>query len=480
VADDGNVLFRGTQVDRSPTHSPSRRTFLVASASGLAGLPVTEAARPTTPGGKAKSTILFFLCGGASQIDTWDMKPNAPAEIRGAFKPIATSAPGVRLCEHLPLLAQQMHHMAAVNSVDGTDPTNSHLAYYYHLTGHSLDSSFVAMGGERRQQSGDWPFMGSVVSAKRRPHAFLPNAISLPWIPEGPPDIRAGQFAGRLGIQHDPLYVFGSLENPTKFQAPALVLDASTGPKLIEQRRAVLQQLDRSRRGLDDFAAARTWQRQQERAYSLLTSARTHEAFDLGRESAKLRGRYGATVNGMGLLLARRLVEAGVPFITVYWMPDKVAAEKHKCASAGGWDTHGNNFHCLKELLLPEFDRCFSALIEDLSSRGLLDSTTVLVTSEMGRKPRIGDPRSGGVSGAGRDHWTYCMTDLLAGGGIRGGRTYGSSDRHGEYPADRRVTPADIVKTVYHAMGVDDLQTTDNQGRPYGLLDDGDAILDLF
>src|SRR5439155_12040970 len=135
------------------------------------------------------STILFFLCGGASHIDTWDMKPDGPAEIRGAFQPISTSAPGVRLCEHLPLVATQAHHLAVVNSVDGTDPTNSHLAYYYHLTGHTLAPSFVTMGGARRQQAGDWPLMGSVVAARWRSQPLLPSPVSLPWVPEGPPDI---------------------------------------------------------------------------------------------------------------------------------------------------------------------------------------------------------------------------------------------------------------------------------------------------
>jgi len=318
------------------------------------------------------------------------------------------------------------------------------------------------------------------VAARLRSQQLLPGAISLPWVPEGPPDIRAGQFAGRLGVEHDPVYLLGSQEHPLKFQAPALVLEGSMTPQQLQERRALLRQVDQSRRDLDRFAATRTWQRHQERAYSLLTSSRTTVAFDLGREPASLRGRYGETVNGMSLLLARRLVEVGVPFVTVYWMPNKQAAEEHKCSSAGGWDTHGNNFHCLKELLLPEFDRAFSALLEDLANRGLLETTLVLVTSEMGRQPRIGDPRSGGASGAGRDHWTYCMTDLLAGGGIRGGRTYGTSDRYGEHPADRRVTPADIVKTVYHAMGIHDLQALDNQNRPYHLLDEGMPIVELF
>jgi uncharacterized protein (DUF1501 family) len=180
----------------------------------------------------------------------------------------------------------------------------------------------------------------------------------------------------------------------------------------------------------------------------------------------------------MSLLLARRLVEAGVPFITVFWMENEQIADK--CKSGGGWDTHGNNFNCLKDNLLPEFDRGFSALIADLSDRGLLAETLLLVTSEMGRQPKIGDPRSGGTSGAGRDHWTHCLTDVLAGGGIRGGQTYGASDRFAEYPADNPVTPADVTKTVYHAMGIHDLDAFDKDGRRYDLLAEGEPIAALL
>jgi uncharacterized protein (DUF1501 family) len=247
--------------------------------------------------------------------------------------------------------------------------------------------------------------------------------------------------------------------------------------RLVE-RRGLLKTIDEARRDFDNFSGPQVWQRQQERAASLLLSARTTKAFEVASEPASLRERYGQTVNGMSLLLARRLVEAGVPFITVFWKENEAIA--NKCKSAGGWDTHGNNFNCLKEHLLPEFDRGFSALIEDLAERSLLDQTLVLVTSEMGRTPKIGDPRSGGVSGAGRDHWTHCLTNVMAGGGIRGGQTYGASDRLGEYPADKPLTPADIAKTVYHAMGVTNLEATDPTGRPYNLLAEGNPIVDLF
>jgi len=464
-----------------------RRQFLVASSLGFAGLsfgrPVCGAPsdRAATGRATAKSTILFFLSGGASHVDMWDMKPDAPDEYRGLFRPIATSAPGVRLCEHLPLLAKQAHHLALVRSVGATVNTNDHHAGYYHnLTGHVPDQSFLTLGNDRQPFPGDWPFMGSVVASRRPQHPHLPNAITLPKMVGAPTYTRPGQFSARLGVEHDPLYVNGSREEPLKFQAPAIALSGDVTPSRLTQRHALMRSIDAARREFDLFANVRTWHRQQDRAISLLTSSSTTEAFDVSKEPKAIRERYGETVNGMSLLLARRLVEAGVPFVTVFWMGDPEAAKKLKCASGGGWDTHGNNFECLQKDLLPQFDRSFSALIEDLNDRGLLDETMLLVTSEMGRKPKIGDPRSGGPSGAGRDHWTHCLTDVLAGGGIRGGQTYGTTDRFGEYPADLPLTPADVTKTVYHAMGINDLVAYDIQNKPYHLLEDGQAITSLF
>ncbi|MDB5390275.1 MAG: hypothetical protein JWM11_5921 [Planctomycetaceae bacterium] len=474
---------------RVPAHV-SRRAFLTASTCGFAGLTFggvsangVSAASKTAEEpsqGTARSTILFFLSGGASHVDLWDMKPHAPLEYRGPFQSIATSAPEIRLCEHLPLLSQQAHHLALVNSVGATVNTNDHHAgYYYNLTGHVPDQTFLSLGNNRTPFPDDWPYMGSVVAAKVPPHPSLPSLITLPIKDGAPAYTRPGQFAARLGLEYDPLYVDGSLESPLKFQVPALVLDGKNSPARLGQRRELLGSLDGVRREFDQFASTQTWNRQQARAFSLLLSSQTTESFDVSRESVATRQRYGESINGMSLLLARRLVEAGVPFVTVFWMgnPDKL---NKKCASGGGWDTHGNNFGCLKEDLLPDFDRGFSALIEDLAQRGLLETTTLMVTSEMGRKPKIGDPRSGGVTGAGRDHWTHCLTDLLAGGGIRGGQTYGSSDRYGEYPADRPVTPADVTKTVYHAMGIHNLEAHDSQNRPYNLLEGGEPITELF
>ncbi|MEZ6127503.1 MAG: DUF1501 domain-containing protein [Planctomycetaceae bacterium] len=472
----------------SVPHPPhlNRRTMLTASATGLAGLAASGAvsaeATGNTGGGHAKSTILFFLCGGASHIDMWDMKPDAPAEYRGPFQPVDTRAPEFQLCEHLPLLAQQAHHLSLIRSVGAKVNTNDHHAgYYYNLTGHVPDPTFLIKGNDRTPYPDDWPYMGSVVAAKRPKHPTLPNALSLPHSPSRKPYTRPGQFAARLGLQHDPLYLQGSHAEPLKFSAPALELQAGTDAGRVSSRAQLLTALDQARRNFDIDRRAATFSKQQERAFSMLSSASTADAFDVAAESEETRQRYGQTVNGMSLLLARRLVEAEVPFITVFWLGHGIGSPlAKKCRSAGSWDTHGSNFACLKDDLLPEFDRCFSALIEDLAQRDLLKQTSVLVTSEMGRTPKIGDPRSGGVKGAGRDHWTHLLTNVVAGGGIRGGQVYGSSDRLGEYPADKPVTPAHVVHTIYHAMGITDLQAHDAQNRPYQLLDQGEPLYDLF
>lgn len=466
-----------------------RRTFLVASTVGFAGLQfgtpqLASAARTAADAKakapKAKSTILFFLCGGSSHIDMWDLKPEAPLEYRGPFNPIATSAPGLEISEHLPLTAQQGKHIAIVRSLRASVNTNDHHAgYYYNLTGHAADPSFLSLGNNRTPMPDDWPYIGTVCGSRRPSGVGLPNCITLPHMPSRAPYTRPGQFAARLGIEHDPLYVFGSVEKPLEFQAPALALQADIDGGRMADRSKLLTTLDDARRSLDVTAGHRQWSQLQDRALSLLGASQTTAAFRVADEPRAVRERYGQTVNGMSLLTARRLVEAGVPFVTVFWREHENRLAK-KCRSAGGWDTHGNNFNCLKDDLLPEFDRGYSALIADLHERGLLDHTLVMVTSEMGRKPMIGDRRSGGVAGAGRDHWTHTQSIVLAGGGIQGGQAYGSTDRRAEYPADKPVTPAHIAKTVYHAMGVDDLEARDRDGRVFNLLAEGDPILELF
>ena len=320
--------------------------------------------------------------------------------------------------------------------------------------------------------------MASVVAFKRPPHPSLPSAITLPHKEGAPEYTRPGQFAARLGLEYDPLFVDGSRETPLDFAVPALKLQGDMTVERLLSKQELLSAIDGAQRRFENAPAADDYRKQQRKAMSLLTSRQTKNAFDLSAEPQAVRDKYGPGINAMSMLLARRLVEAAVPFVTVFWKGDKELDSL--CKSGGGWDTHGNNFNCLKDRLLPEFDRPFAALLADLHDRGLLDETLVLVSSEMGRKPKIGDPRSGGPYGAGRDHWTKCMSILLAGGGIRGGQTYGTSDRYAEFPASKPVAPEDIAKTVYHAMGIDDLTATDRQGRPFNLMDEGKPLLELF
>jgi hypothetical protein len=469
----------------SPLFRPAmnRRTFLTASAMGLAGLHCASGQNALTPAlarKPAKSTILFFLCGGASHIDMWDMKPEAPAEYRGEFRPIRTSAPDIHLCEHLPLLAKQAHNFSLVHGVTdfGRATGDHHAGYYYNLTGHTPDPTFKAQGNDRRPYPDDWPYMGSVVASRRPAHPKLPNAISLPHKPSKLPYTRPGQFAGRLGMEHDPFYLTGDFDHPLNFSAPTLTMSQGMSPGRMDDRRELLRALDTARRDLDHEAQAANYVRQQEKAFALLSSSATTGAFDIAKEPLAVRERYGNHINGTSLLMARRLVQAGVPFVTVFWKEDESTAKQ--CKSAGGWDTHGDNFNCLKKHLLPKFDQSFSALMEDLAQTGLLEDTLVLVTSEMGRMPKVGDRRSSGVAGAGRDHWTACMSVLMAGGGIQGGREIGATDARAEYPAHRPIDPADVVKTVYHAMGVTDLEATDPLGRPFNLLEEGKPLTELF
>jgi hypothetical protein len=465
-------------------HFPlDRRQFLIAGGLSFFG---TNLALAAPEGAKApvrrraRSTIMIWLSGGASHIDTWDMKPLAPEGYRGPFRQLQTSSPGVELCEHLPHLAKVAHHLAIVRSVGdfGRGTGDHHAGYYYNLTGHAPDPSFGRLLNARVPEPTDWPSMASVVAFKRPPHRNLPSAITLPQKEGAPEYTRPGQFAARLGLEYDPLFVDGSRAAPLEFSVPALKLAGDMTVDRLLEKQALLAAIDGAQRRFENTQAADDYRKQQRKALALLTSRQTKNAFDLLAEPLAVRERYGPGINSMSMLLARRLVEAEVPFVTVFWKGDKELDTL--CKSGGGWDTHGNNFNCLKDRLLPEFDRPFAALLADLAERGLLDETLVIVSSEMGRKPKIGDPRSGGPGGAGRDHWTSCMSILLAGGGIRGGQVYGSSDRRAEFPANKPVAPEDIAKTVFYAMGINDLTASDRQGRPFNLMEEGQPLLELF
>jgi uncharacterized protein (DUF1501 family) len=465
-------------------HPVDRRTFLVAGGLSFFGANLANVAAaaplPSTSRRIAKSTILIWLSGGASHIDTWDMKPNAPEEYRGSFKPTATCAPGVVLCEHLPHLAKQAHHLAVVRSLGdhGRGTGDHHAGYYYNLTGHAPDPTFHRLLNARTPYPTDWPSMASVVAMKRPQHPSMPQTITLPHKEGAPEYTRPGQFGARIGLEYDPVFVEGTAERPLDFVVPAIKLQGDVTVDRLLDRRGLLAAVDSARRDTEATLAAADYSKQQHRAFKLLMSRETKTAFDLCAEPEAVRAKYGHGINSTSMLLARRLVEAGVPFVTVFWKGNEEVSKL--CKSGGGWDTHGNNFNCLKDRLLPEFDRPFAALLDDLHQRGLLPKTLVLVSSEMGRKPKVGDPRSGGPFGAGRDHWTACMSVLLAGGGIRGGQVYGASDKRGEYPFDNVVAPEDIARTIFHAMGIDDLTAQDREGRPYRLMEEGAAIKAIF
>ena len=461
----------------------NRRAFLTASGVGFCGygLPNVLAAMTATPqNGRrvAKSTILIWLSGGPSHIDLWDMKPNAPAEYRGEFQPIDTTAPDIQLCEHLPHLAKQAHHLAIVRSLGhyGRGPNDHHPGYYYNLTGHPPGPSFP---NSRQALPDDWPYIGSVVDAKRPAHPYLPQSIWLPDMAGEPGARRPGQFGGLLGVQHDPVYFIGSHKDPMKLQGPALTLSDDVTRQRLQDRTRMMNALNQAQRSLDRSRSVTSYSKFQEKTLGLLTSAKSKAAWDVTQEPESVRERYGPGINAMSMLAARRLVEAEVPFVTVYWKHDYEEDKKRGCLG-GAWDTHWKNFSCLKEYLLPMFDRPFAALLDDLHERGLLEDTLVVVTSEMGRNPKIGDRRSGGKKGSGRDHWTHCMSILFAGGGICGGQVYGASDKVAAYPYENQVSPEDISKTIYHAMGIDDLTQTLEDGRTINLMDEGNPIMALF
>ncbi len=473
---------------RQAGHYPlDRRTFLVAGGLGFFGANLAQFAvadAVSTNGGAprkiAKAAIMIWLSGGASHIDTWDMKPSAPSEYRGVFRPTRTSAPGIELCEHLPHSAKQAHHLAVVRSLgDFNRGTGDHHAgYYYNLTGHAPDPSFHRLLNARTPYPTDWPSMASVVALKRPPHPQFPNAITLPHKEGAPEYTRPGQFSARLGIEYEPLFVEGTRQQPLDFVVPALSLQGDTTPERVASRKELLDALDNAHRSAEQLGAVADYHKHQHKAFSLLTSRQTKAAFDIRSEPESVRQKYGPGINSTSMLMARRLVEVGVPFVTVFWKGDKDLDSL--CKSGGGWDTHGNNFNCLKDRLLPEFDQPFAALIADLHERGMLDETLVIVSSEMGRKPKIGDPRSGGPFGAGRDHWTHCMSVLLAGGGIRGGQVFGSSDKLGEFPRDNPVGAEHIARTIFHALGIEDLMARDREGRSFNLMEEGRALIELF
>ena len=423
---------------------------------------------------KAKACINIFLFGGPSQIDTWDMKPEAPVECRGEFKPIRTTAPGIDLCEHLPLTARLMHHIAIVRSVtmNGLVIGNGdhHADTYYSLTGHRPDRSFFIEGINRKPHADDWPCMGATAASRMTRDPELPPVVQLPARSgEVTNYINPGQFSGLLGPNYEPVMVRGDLAHPRDLSVPQFAMPADLSADRLGRRQNLLGSIDRWQAGIENSGSlVDSYLSHERRAFSLLTSPKAKKAFDLTLEPETNRVRYGNDINSQSMLMARRLVEAGVPVVNVHWIGRVVGAGL-------SWDTHSDNFNQLKNTLLPPFDSGFSSLLTDLEERGMLDETLVVVNAEMGRTPKIGDPRAGGS--AGRDHWVNCLSVLFAGGGIRGGQVYGASDAVAGYPAAKPVNPEHIAATMYEGLGIrEDLIFRDREGRPFSLAEEAPPI----
>jgi hypothetical protein len=405
----------------------------------------------------ADSCILIFLNGGPSHLDMWDMKPGAPAEVRGPFKPVATSVPGIQLSEHLPRLAQRMSHCTLVRSLHHSVNNAHAAAVYAALTGHDRGEK----GGGAKPT--DNPAIGSVVGLCRPPQTPVVPYVSLPYITQegrgGPP--QPGFYGGLLGRTYDPLFVLRD-PNAPGFGMPELSLTPDVNANRLTTRKRLMDFLSGSKESPKQLPYQEMGSFQA-KAFDLLTSPVTQRAFQLDHEPAAVRDAYGRNIYGQSTLLARRLIEAGTRVVCISWAPDANAT----------WDTHGNNFTKLKNELLPQLDLAVSSLLTDLVERGRLQRTLVVVMGEFGRTPKVN-------AAAGRDHWNFCYTALLAGGGIKGGMVYGSSDKIGGQPSSCPVTPADLVATIYHCLGIpNDLELHDRLQKPFQLVPWGNPIREI-
>jgi len=433
----------------------TRRRILQAGTAGLTGLSLASLLRAEQRRGssaRAKHIIFLHQFGGPSHLDTFDMKPAAPAGIRGEFRPIATCQPGLIVSEHLPRFATVVDQFAQVRSVNHR-MRNHNSATYYSLTGHVPPLDDIRL----RDTQELYPAYGSTV-AKLRPadDPAVPSFVSFPHVLRDG-SVSPGQTASFLGKAFDPFFI-GSDPNRGNFRLPELSLPSSLTLDRLEDRRGLQRLIDQqtdlatwseTAQGIDAFYT---------RAVTMLSSSKVKQAFDLSAEPGKLRDAYGRTTYGQSCLLARRLVQAGVRFVSVYFSASIGGGN-------GGWDTHGDNFNQLKRRLLPITDLAVPTLIEDLQARGLLEETLVVWMGEFGRSPKVQTTAKFGADG--RDHWPNCYTVLFAGGGIIPGAIHGSSDRLGAYPATDPVSPDDIAATMFWALGIDPAtEVTDDLGRP--------------
>jgi len=480
-----------------PTHPRlSRRTALTAGSVGLLGLGMNhveelraqaagraaETAASALRRGHAKSVIFVFLSGGLTQHESFDPKPKAPQGIRGDFNPISTSTPGFQICEHLPLLAARSHKWSVLRSL--TSPYNGHSSG--HMAFQSGRTVLPPTFNGSKPMPEDWPSIASIVGAVTEPrNDNLPPAAVLPErLVHRSTRVIPGQFAGEMGRRHDPWFIEASPFNATSygaypeyefhftrgrernknlsFQAPNLSLPEGITQGRLGNRRQLLEVIESQRRDLDRFAVTENFSRSREGAISLLTDKSVQEAFDVTRAPEKVQERYGKNAFGWSLLMARRLVAAGVNLVQV------------NLGNNETWDTHDNAFPLLKDCLLPPTDRALAGLIDDLEESGELDETLIVMLGEMGRTPKINTKLPG------RDHWGAVQSAFFAGGGIQGGRAVGSSDQLAAYPASNAQRPENVAATIYHSLGLPDTTAwTDELNRPHHIYH-GEPIYDLL
>jgi hypothetical protein len=425
----------------------SRRTFLKVGSLAIGGLTLPGLLRlraaEKSSSSPRRSVILIWQAGGPSHLDTYDLKPNAPAEIRGEFKPIKTNVPGIQIGEHLSRQAQIMDKLVILRSA------------YHTNAGHGMGSQWMLTGYQPTIEVNDnvYPSCGSVVARMRGPNEpGLPAYVNLPRV------LSLGKSA-YLGVSYNP-FAPDSDPNSPGFQVRNLKLPGRVDASRLGQRRELLQELDKIRRDIDtrdDIAGLDRFYRD---GMEMVTNTKAQRAFDIQKEPDKLRERYGRNDLGQCCLLARRLVEAGVTFVTIQ--------------AGGGWDTHGDNFKQLKVNLLPKYDQAVAALVSDLYDRGLQNEVLVMAMGEFGRTPRI-NPQ------AGRDHWPGAMSILYAGGGLRMGRAIGTTNASAEYPTSKPATPGCVLSTMYHVLGIDYHHAFYDQAqRPLPILNEGEPIEDLI
>ena len=445
----------------------TRRELIQVGYSGLLGMSLPSILGKTASAGtgspkRAKSVLLIFQTGAPSQIDTFDPKPNAPEEVRGSFQPIATKAPGVEICEHLPKLAARADKFAIIRSMTHGLPSHEH-ATHMMLTG--IDK--MPPGATHMASRADWPSYASGLDFVRPRADGIPNGVMLPTYLNNGYGF-SGQSAGLLGAKFDPWHIRQDPNDPA-FRVEELNLPLGLTADHLDNRRGLLAEIDRQAAAIDKAAETASWSGLQDKAFTLLTSGAVKQAFAIDREDPRTRDRYGRHMFGQSLLLARRLLQAGVPIVQA------------NMGHMNNWDTHTDNCRQLKSRLLPPLDQGVSALLDDLTATGMLDETLVIMVGEFGRTPKVGQDSQGlPQHRTGRDHWAGVFSALFAGGGVMGGQVIGRSDKLGAYPASRGYYPSDLGATIYQALGVDPQSTvTDVLDRPLQL-NHGEPITPLF